>query len=97
MPSCNTYHFTWVSLTLGVEYLFTAAPAKHIRCSLGYLLIATIPDLQHGIAPLGPPVPVQPLLFGWLLPAAARGLRLGVALQGHHPGLGHKEASPGRP
>ena len=63
----------------------------------GYLLTTTIPDLQHGIAPLGPPVPVQPLLFGWLLPAAARGLRLGVALQGHHPGLGHKEASPGRP
>ena len=23
MPSCNTYHLTWVSLTLGVGYLFT--------------------------------------------------------------------------
>ena len=34
MPSCNTYHLTWVSLTLGVGYLFTAAPAKHSRCSL---------------------------------------------------------------
>ena len=29
MPSCNTYHLTWVSLTLGVGYLITAAPAKH--------------------------------------------------------------------
>ena len=29
MPSCNTYHLTWVSLTLGLGYLFTAAPAKH--------------------------------------------------------------------
>ena len=30
----------------------------------GYLLTATLPDLQHGIAPLGPPVPVQPRLLG---------------------------------
>ena len=24
MPSCNTYHLTWVSLTLDVGYLFMA-------------------------------------------------------------------------
>ena len=30
----------------------------------GYLLTATPPDLEHGIAPLGPPAPVQPLLLG---------------------------------
>ena len=30
----------------------------------GYLLIAALPDLQHGIAPLGPPAPVQPRLLG---------------------------------
>ena len=34
MPFCNTYHLTWVSLTLYVGYLFTAAPAKCSRCSL---------------------------------------------------------------
>ena len=34
MPSCNTYHLTWVSLTLGVGYPLTAAPAKHSHCSL---------------------------------------------------------------
>ena len=34
MPSCNTYHFTWVSLTLGVGYLFMVAPAKCSHCSL---------------------------------------------------------------
>ena len=28
MPSRNTYCLTWVSLTLDVQYLFTAAPAK---------------------------------------------------------------------
>ena len=33
-PSCNTYHLAWVSLTLDVVYLFTAAPAKRSRCSL---------------------------------------------------------------
>ena len=30
----------------------------------GYLLTATTPDLQCGMAPLGPPVPTQPLLLG---------------------------------
>ena len=34
MPSCSTYRLTWVSLTLGVGYLFTAAPAKCSHCSL---------------------------------------------------------------
>ena len=101
MPSCDTYHLTWVSLTLDVGYLFTAAPARHsllLTLDEGYLLTAAVPDLQRGIAPLGPPVPAQsPLLGlllpaagpglgrGWLLPAAAPGLRLGVAPQGHRP------------
>ena len=30
----------------------------------GYLLTAALPDLQRGIAPLGPPAPVQPWLLG---------------------------------
>ena len=34
MPFCNTYCLTWVSLTLDMGYLFTAAPAKCSRCSL---------------------------------------------------------------
>ena len=33
MPSCNIYHLTWVSLTLDVGYLFTAAQVKHSHCS----------------------------------------------------------------
>ena len=37
----------------------------------GYLLTTALPDLQHGIAPLGPPVPAQP--------------RCGVGPPGHHP------------
>ena len=79
MPSCNTYHLTWFSLTLGVGYLFTAAPAKKAQLLLltldeGYLLTTTVPDLQRGRAPLGPPAPVQPLLLG-----------RGVASPGRHP------------
>ena len=30
----------------------------------GYLLTAALPDLQRGIAPLGPPAPTQPELLG---------------------------------
>ena len=37
----------------------------------GYLLTAALPDLQRGIAPRGPPVPVQP--------------RRGVGPPGHRP------------
>ena len=90
MPSCNTYHLTWVSLTLGVGYLFTAAPAKKAQLLLltldeGYLLTTTVPDLQRGIAPLGPPAPAQPPLLGLFLPAAGPGLGLVVAPQGHSP------------
>ena len=34
MPSHNTYHLSWVSLTLDVGYVFMAAPAKRSGCSL---------------------------------------------------------------
>ena len=40
----------------------------------GHLITAAPPDLECGIAPLGPPVPVQPPL-----------LRCGVAPPGHRP------------
>ena len=34
MPSCNTYHLPWASLTSDMGFLFTAAPAKWSCCSL---------------------------------------------------------------
>ena len=58
---------TWVSLTFYVGYLSMFAPAK-LSCLLltldeGYLLMATPPDLERGVAPLSPPVSAQlPLL-----------------------------------
>ena len=48
MPSLSAYHLTWVSFTLEVGYLLVAAP----------------PDLEHGVAPLSPPVPAQSPLLG---------------------------------
>ena len=37
MPSRNPYCLTWVSLTLDVGYLFTAAPAMHSHSSLPWM------------------------------------------------------------
>ena len=89
MPSCNTYHLTWVSLTLevGVSLHGCSSKAQPLLLVLdeGYLLTATIPDLQRGIAPLGPSVPAQPPLLRLLLPAAVPGLGLGLAPQGRRP------------
>ena len=51
----------------------------------GYLLTAALPDLECGMAPLGPPAPAQPLLLWLLLPAAGPGLGFGMAPQGHRP------------
>ena len=86
MPSCNTYHLTWVSLTLdvGVSIQGYSSKAQPLLLTLdeGYLLTATVPDLQRGIAPLGP---LQPPLLGMLLAATGPGLRLRVAPQGHRP------------
>ena len=69
----------------------------------GYLLTAALPDLQRGIAPLGPPVPMEiaPWTWGWssqppplassvglLLPAAAPVLGRGVTPFMAAPDLG---------
>ena len=66
MLSCNTYRLTWVSLTLDVGYLSLHSCSSKVQLLLltldeGYLLTAAPPDLERGIAPLGPPEPVQPL------------------------------------
>ena len=47
MPSCNTYRLTWVSLTLDVGYLFTAASAKHSRCSLPWTRGISLDCVDH--------------------------------------------------
>ena len=63
-------------LGLGVSLHGCSSKAQLLLLTLdeGYLLTATFPDLQRTIAPLGPSVPVQPLLLGlllWLLALAS--------------------------
>ena len=60
----------------GVSLLGCSSKVQPLLLTLdeGYLLTAAPPDLQFGIAPLGPPAPVQPPLLG-----------RGVAPPGRHP------------
>ena len=88
MPSCNTYHLSGFSyLGCGVSLYSCSSKAQLLLLTLdeGYLLTTTLPDLQRGIAPLGPPVPEQQLFLRLLLLAAGPGLGLGVAPQVHCP------------
>ena len=66
MPSHNTYRLTWVSLTLDEGYLLKASP----------------PNLERGVAPLGHSAPTQLLL-----------LERGVAPPFCHPDLGRGSSS----
>ena len=86
-------------LRRGVSLHGCSSKAQPLLLTLdeGYLLTAAVPDLQHGIAALGPPVPAQPPLLGLLLPAADPGFGCGWLLPAAAPGLGHKVASPGCP
>ena len=62
MPSFNTYHLTWVSLTLDLGYLLScSSKAQPLLLTLdeGYLLTTAPPDLERGVTPLGPPVPAS--------------------------------------
>ena len=99
MPSCNTYHLTWVSLTLNVRESLHGCSSKAqpllLTLDERYLLTTTIPDLQCQIVPLGPPVPAQPLLLGLLLPAEGPGLGLGWLLPAAAPGLRLRVAPQG--
>ena len=53
MASCNTYHLTWVSLTLdvGLSPYGCSSKVQPLLLTLdeGYLLNTTVPDLQRGI------------------------------------------------
>ena len=54
------------SLGRGVSLHSGSSKAQPLLLTLeeGYLLTTALPDLQCGIAPLGPPAPVQPGLLG---------------------------------
>ena len=98
MSSCKTYHLTWVSLPLGMGYLFTAAPAKHSCCSLPCMRVSPYccpswPSMWDRSSRPSCPcaatalqvAPPSCLQCGVAPPAAAPGLRRGVAPLGSHP------------
>ena len=74
-------------LGCGVSLQGCSSKAQPLLLTLdeGYLLTAALPDLQRGIAPLGPPAPTQPPLLG-----------RGVVLLAATPGLGRGVGPPGR-
>ena len=89
MPSCNTILLGFLLPWAGVFLHGRPSKAQPLQLTLdkGYLLTAALPDLQRGIAPLGPPVPAQPLLLGLLLLAVGPDLRRGWFLPAAAPGL----------
>ena len=95
------YRLTWVSPTLDVGYLLTAAPAKRSLCSLpwtrGIFSRPAPPELEHGVAP---PALLRlrsnrSLEVGKLLSAAAPALSQPGALGCYTPDLGRGVAPHG--
>ena len=62
LPSYLDFYY----LGRGVSFHGCSSKAQPLLLTLaeGYLLTTALPDLQCGIAPLGLPAPVQPLLLG---------------------------------
>ena len=90
--------FSYLGRVVSLHGCSSKAQPLLLTLEEGYLLTDSVPDLQRGIAPLGPPVPAQPPLLGlllwaagpglrcgWLLLATVPGLWLGVSHQGHRP------------
>ena len=80
--------FCYLGHVVSLQGCSSKAQPLLLTLDKGYLLAAANPDLQCGIAPLGPPVPAQPPLLGLLLPAAGPGLKRGRLLPAAAPGLG---------
>ena len=61
-----TVYLGFSYLGCGVSLHGCSSKARPLLLTLdeGYLLTAALPDLQSGIAPLGPPAPAQPWLLG---------------------------------
>ena len=56
--------FSYLGRRVSLHSYSSKAQPLLLTLDKGYLLTAALPDLQRGIAPLGPPVPTQPRLLG---------------------------------
>ena len=74
--------FSYLGRRISLQGCSSKAQPLLLTLDEGYLLTAAPPDLERGVAPLGPPAPAQPLLFGRR-----------VAPPGLHPDLGREVAS----
>ena len=66
--------FSYLGYGVSLHGCSSKAQLLLLTLDKGYLLTAAVLDLQRGIVPLGPPVPVQPPLLGLLLLVASPGL-----------------------
>ena len=57
--------FSYLGCGLSLYSCSSKAQLLLLTLDEGYLLTAAPPDLERGVAPLGPPAPAQPLLLGW--------------------------------
>ena len=82
--------FSYLGRGVSLQSWSSKAQPLLLTLDKGYLLTAALPDLQHGIAPLGPPAPAQPWLFGRGVGPPGRrpwpqAWGRGVAPPGRHP------------
>ena len=56
--------FSYLGRGVSLHGCFSKAQPLLLTLDEGYLLTTALPDLQRGIAPLGPPAPAQPRLLG---------------------------------
>ena len=56
--------FSYLECRVSLHGCSSKAQPLLLTLDEGYLITATVPDLQRGITPLGPPVPAQPPLLG---------------------------------
>ena len=75
LPHLSSYlGFSYLRRGVSLHRCSSKAQLLLLTLDEGYLLTTATPDLECGVAPLGPPVPAQPPLLG-----------CGVAPPGHRP------------
>ena len=56
--------FSYLGRGVSLHSCSSKAQLLLLTLAEGYLLTTAPPDLERGVAPLGPPAPMQPLLLG---------------------------------
>ena len=82
--------FSYIGCGVSLHGWSSTAQPLLLTLDEGYLLTVTLPGLQHAIAPLGSPEPLQPPLLGLGFGPPGRhpwprAWGRGVAPAGHHP------------